>query len=321
MARSEHTAKAGATDASGTASVAKALIDLVSQIPPPQEPESDHPDARIRPLVRQAQSRAALASGSLSLPPGPMGWLTLLPEIYAVWRIQAQMVSDLAALHGRSSTLSREQMLYCLFRHTGAQLFRDLVMRVGERYVVQRIPLRTLYAIAHKIGLRITRRSLGRAISRVVPVAGALGVAAYSWYDTGQVARTAVQLFRREVAVVPPGAARVHRRADAVDTTTDGSTARGEGAKARAAAGNGHSAGLHADSATDTSTAAVGAGRATPRTKKPAAGAKKPGAGVSKAAAGAKKPAAGARKTQVVARKAELGARKPAVEAKKPAAT
>jgi hypothetical protein len=91
-------------------------------------------------------------------------------------------------------------MLYCLFRHTSAQLFRDLVMRVGERYLVRKVPIRSLYSIANKIGLKITQRSLGRAVSRVIPIAGALGVGAYTWYDTRQVARTAIDLFSHDLA-------------------------------------------------------------------------------------------------------------------------
>jgi hypothetical protein len=51
--------------------------------------------------------------------------------------------------------------------------------------------------------MKITQRSLGRAVSRVVPIAGALGVGAYTWYDTRQVARTALELFGRESAAAP----------------------------------------------------------------------------------------------------------------------
>jgi hypothetical protein len=179
---------------------AQAVIDLVSAVPPSsQEPSSD-PNPRVREIARAAKRKAALASAGLALPPGPMGWLTVLPEIYAVWKIQAQMVADIAAIYGHEATLNREHMLYCLFRHTGAQLFRDLVMRVGERYLVRRVPIRSLYSIANKVGMKITQRSLGRAVSRVIPIAGALGVGAYTWYDTRQVARTTIDLFSHELA-------------------------------------------------------------------------------------------------------------------------
>ena len=193
--------------------LSRTLLDLVSAIPSARERALDDPQARVAEIVRAAKTKAALASGSLALPPGPLGWATVLPEIYAVWKIQAQMVSDLAALHGRKSQLSREQMLYCLFRHTGAQLFRDLVMRVGERYLVRRLPVRSLYAVVNKIGIRLTQRSIGRAVSRFVPVLGAAGVAGYSWYDTRQVARTAIELFTRDIEVEPVKAAAKKRAA------------------------------------------------------------------------------------------------------------
>lgn len=183
--------------------LSQTLLDLVSSIPPARERGQAEPEQRAAEVIRAAKTKAAIASGSLALPPGPLGWVTVLPEIYAVWKIQAQMVSDLAALHGRKSSLSREQMLYCLFRHTGAQLFRDLVMRVGERYLVRRLPVRSLYSVINKIGIRLTQRSIARAVSRFVPVAGAVGIAGYSWYDTRQVARTAMELFSREIEVEP----------------------------------------------------------------------------------------------------------------------
>ena len=184
----------------GHAGIAQAVIDLVSAVPDSKLEPSAEPERRVREIVRAAKQKAALASAGLALPPGPMGWITVLPEIYAVWKIQAQMVSDIAAVYGHEATLNREHMLYCLFRHTGAQLFRDLVMRVGERYLVRRLPVRSLYAIANKIGIKITQRSLGRAVARVVPLAGALGVGAYTWYDTRQVARTAIDLFSSDLA-------------------------------------------------------------------------------------------------------------------------
>jgi hypothetical protein len=104
----------------------------------------------------------------------------------AIWRIQAQMVADIAGAYGRDASLTREHMLYCLFRHTAAQAMRDLAVRVGER------------ALVGGFGLRIAQRSLSRGLARVIPVAGALGVGAYAFYDTGQVGKAAVALFEAD---------------------------------------------------------------------------------------------------------------------------
>lgn len=177
------------------------LLDLVGTIPTPRETKSDQPQARARTLARSAATRAAATAGTLALPPGPLGWLTIAPELYAVWKVQAQLVADIAGAYGRRDLLTREQMLYCLFGHTAAKAFHGLIVRVGERYVVRRAPLSALYAIANKIAIRIAQRSAGRLVTRWIPALGAIGVAGYVYIDTGRVADTARDLFAADVLI------------------------------------------------------------------------------------------------------------------------
>ena len=109
------------------------------------------------------------------------------------------MVADIAALNGKTATLTREQMLYCLFKHSAAQAVRDLVVRMGERVLVKRASLRVMQLVAQKVGVKLTQRAIGTGLSRWLPIIGALGVGAYAYYDTAQVARTAIELFEREI--------------------------------------------------------------------------------------------------------------------------
>ncbi len=187
--------------------IAEAILDFVSHVPDSSVADSTDPAGAARRLARRAARRAALTAGSLALPPGPLGWLTLLPELLAIWKIQAQMVSDIAAAYGRHATLGREQMLWCLFRHTTAQAFRDLVVRMGDRLVFRRASYGVVERIAKQVGVKLTRRTLGSGVSRWLPVIGALGVGAYAHYDTGQVARTAIAMFEGEFAFEDAGAA------------------------------------------------------------------------------------------------------------------
>lgn len=175
--------------------IGDAILDLLGQLPPSRQPVQRDPAERARAIAAAASRRAAVTAGSLALPAGPLGWLTVLPELVMVWRLQAQMVADIAAVFGQRASLSREQMVYCLFRHTAAQAMRDLLARVGGRYLVQQVPLRTLQRVARAVGVSLSRRALGRGLARWLPVAGAVGVGAYAWFDTRQVARTAIALF------------------------------------------------------------------------------------------------------------------------------
>lgn len=183
--------------------IAQQILDFLSDIPKSQELPSEHPRARAEAIAVAARRKAFLASSSLALPPGPLGWLTVLPELVAIWKIQAKMVSDIAAACGQHATLSREQMLYCLFRHAASQAVRDLVVRAGQRVIVQAATASAIRRVAERIGVKLSERALGSSLARMVPVAGALGVGAYAWYDTRQVARTAIAMFSREVEFVP----------------------------------------------------------------------------------------------------------------------
>jgi hypothetical protein len=187
------------------ARVAESILAFIAHVPGTREHEGTDPASRARHIAHTAAAKAALAAGGLALPPGPLGWLTVLPELVAVWKLQAQMVADIAASYGREASLTREHMLYCLFRHTAAQAVRDLVVRVGERVLVHRVSLRALQAVAGKVGVRLTQRAIGKGVSRWVPVVGALGVGAYAYYDTGQVARTAIDLFEQESHIEAEG--------------------------------------------------------------------------------------------------------------------
>ena len=91
--------------------------------------------------------------------------------------------------------------MYCLFRHTAAQAFRDLTIRVGERVLVKQASLKVMQSIAKKVGLKISQRALGKGLTRWIPIVGAVGVGAYAYYDTAQVAATAIELFENELAI------------------------------------------------------------------------------------------------------------------------
>ena len=177
-------------NAEGQSSLSDAVLQLVAVLPKSDRTRALDPAQAARIATRHAARRAAALAGGLALPPGPLGWLTVLPELLGVWRIQAQLVADIAALHGHSAELNREQMLYCLFRHTAAQALRDLAVRSGERATAA-----LLQKAAQAIGVQLSQRGLSAGLARWVPMLGAASVAAYAYWDTEQVGRSALALF------------------------------------------------------------------------------------------------------------------------------
>jgi len=164
---------------------------VIADVPMPRVEAVADPARMADEIAREAARNAALVSASLALPPGPLGMLTVLPDLFIIWKIQRQLVADIFALHGRTVELTRTHMLYCLFRHMASQVLRDVVVRAGERAIVRQLSSQALRSMLGSLGFTVTRRLAGTSASRWVPLAGAAAVGAYAYWDTLQVARTA----------------------------------------------------------------------------------------------------------------------------------
>ena len=175
------------------------LERVTSNVPSSPEAQQPEPAARAHALTMAAASNAGAVAGALALPPGPLGLITVVPDLIAVWNIQRQLVADIAACYGKSAELRRETMIYCLFRHAAAQVVRDLAVRVGTRLLLRRTTVATMERSLQRIGVAISQRTLTRSVARWLPLAGAVGVGAYAFYDTMQVGTTAMEVFRDDL--------------------------------------------------------------------------------------------------------------------------
>lgn len=200
-------------NASAPSELLDSLERLIADVPPPQEKPAADPASAAEAIARAAAKRAAVVSGSLALPPGPLGLLTVLPDLLLIWKVQRQMVADIFALHGRTAELTQGHMVYCLFRHLASHLVRDVVVRAGERAIVRPLSAIALRSTLGQLGTQLTRRVAGASAGRWIPIAGAAAVGAYAYWDTLQVAKTARRLLEHPESLdaadsdVPPAPA------------------------------------------------------------------------------------------------------------------
>jgi hypothetical protein len=155
------------------------FAEFVGSIPEVSERQSHAPAERSFVIVKAAAIKAAALSGGLALPPGPLGILTIIPDLLGIWKIHNQMVADVAGAYGRQARLSQDQMVRCLCKHAACQLARDVIIRVIERALARRASL----CLLQRVG---------------VPILGAVAVAAFTYFDTLQVGKRAIGLFGQE---------------------------------------------------------------------------------------------------------------------------
>jgi hypothetical protein len=188
-----------ATDGALNTLITKAMREVISTVPTSSESTAQSPKERVQNLAFRAKCLAATTSATLALPPGPLGLLTIVPDLIIIWKIQAQLAADIAAVYGVRSKFNESAMLFCLFRYGTAAFARDLLVRVGTKIVVRRASLKVVQDVLAKVGIKVTQRILGSTASRAIPLIGAGAIGAYAWYDTDQVAVTTERLCRKLV--------------------------------------------------------------------------------------------------------------------------
>ena len=179
--------------------IAEAIRNLVSEVPASNELTVTNPKTRAEHLAEAAAWKSAVIAGSLAIVPGPIGILTIIPALGEIWRIQRQLVSDIAACYGQSATLTPTVMMYCLFRHGSATVFKETVVQLGGRLLVKEASLRVVQRIIEKVSINITQRVIGQFISRWLPLLGSAAIGAYTYHDTKKVGANAIDAFEKEI--------------------------------------------------------------------------------------------------------------------------
>lgn len=182
-----------------------------------EKTKAKRPFERSKEITEKACKEAAAVSGALAIPVGPLGMLTILPDLIFVWRIQSQMVVDIAAAFGHAGKVSSNDIAHCLFSHVSENASREL----NKNLPIEHQPTKSgmllevldnlasserrdlVLPIGRQVRQVVTRRLIKAGATRLMPIAGAAVVATYSALDTKAVARTAVEYFSGEKLRAP----------------------------------------------------------------------------------------------------------------------
>ncbi len=162
---------------------------------PTVQPPGDMADS----LIQNACFKTGLVSATCSLPPGPLGLLTIIPELMMIYRIQGQLVMDIAALHGKEAQVTKELLLYCIFKHGSAQVFRKVIEESSLRILVRPTTVKFFQSLLEKVGLMVTRSILRKQFARWIPVLGAIVTGGFAFMDTKKVGILSKEVFSKEI--------------------------------------------------------------------------------------------------------------------------
>lgn len=154
-------------------------------------------------LIKNAAFKTASISATCALPGGFAGFLTILPELIMIFRIQGYLVKDIASIYGKEAQLTKELLLFSLFKNGGAHLFRKFVEETSVRILIRPTTVRAFQGFLKSIGLTVTRRIIRKNLTRWIPLAGAALTGGFTYFDTMSVGKNAKELFSKDIIIYP----------------------------------------------------------------------------------------------------------------------
>jgi hypothetical protein len=162
----------------------------------PVKPTVIDPDPQsLKTYVQRTALKTASVSAALAIPGGVAGFVSMIPEIASIWRMQAQMVGSIAHSYGYEKTHAREQMIWCIFKQFGYSVVSKYVFQRGGVFVVKQMNSQAFQSAITAIGVKMIKHQGGKAATRIIPVAGSLASGALSYRDTHRVGKNALRLY------------------------------------------------------------------------------------------------------------------------------
>jgi hypothetical protein len=182
--------------------LSKKFEDFIFEIDSYQSPYAEavgDPGEIIRPLVRKYSLQAAALSSALSVLPGNLGVMSILPEIYFLIRLQSRMVKDIAILLGKESYLSKELLLYCLFKENKINIFNTSIRTTGTRLLIRPISLDNIQTIFYSVIYSKSSKIVPRKNKGLLSLISMLTGGSLSYIDTQMVGTTANAIFLGDI--------------------------------------------------------------------------------------------------------------------------
>lgn len=139
-----------------------------------------------------------------SLPPGPFGLLTILPDLIAVTKLQVDLVYSIANYYNKMEEVNPTILALIFANEAGVKIGSAIVDHVGSKVVVKTLNSSALRPITNKIAEKIGARITEKAVGRWIPFVFAPIFGAFSKTMTTRIGNEAVKLFQQNIEVLEP---------------------------------------------------------------------------------------------------------------------
>ena len=147
------------------------FADMLELLAP--DPENTRVTGTPSEMTVSAAREAFLVSSAASLPPGPAGMLTLVPEFVAVTKIQVNLVYRIAKYYGKEGSVDRVTLLLVFGQAFGIGAGRIALREAEKRLAVRLLQERAGRTLGQRLGARVGRRMALAGLGRWIPLVSA----------------------------------------------------------------------------------------------------------------------------------------------------
>jgi uncharacterized protein (DUF697 family) len=150
-------------------------------------------------MTSKACWEAFWVSTVAGIPPGPLGMATIVPELITITKIQINLVYRIAKFHGKEQLVTPTIILHILATALGIVLGRNLLRKIGTRFIVKALSAQVIKTLAQKLGVKIATRLLAKIGARWIPIVTAPIFGAFSKSQTTRVGRESNKVFSGDI--------------------------------------------------------------------------------------------------------------------------
>lgn len=163
-----------------------------------QNPHKVPSQAEISRIIEAYSYKNAAIVGMLNIVPGPLGLITVIPEIILVVRNQLAMIYDISAAYQQDKVINKELLAGIFASSLGVRTLEFLTIQ-GGKVLVKRSSLRIFQQIMINLGTNITQKLVKQQITRFLPGIGTVLMATWAKYSTKTVGKKASEILSKNI--------------------------------------------------------------------------------------------------------------------------
>ena len=160
-------------------------------------------------LINSAAKKSFLISTGAAIPPGLLGWTTILPEVITITKIQFNLIYAIAKFYNKTENFNVTMISIIFANVLGVELGKEILRKAGANIVVSKLSRELLKPTLKKISVVTLKKLLAKLPGRWVPLITAPIFGAMSYAGTKALGAVADNYFSKKIEFAEPETAAV----------------------------------------------------------------------------------------------------------------